>query len=120
MFQRTITVILENLKGLNDKFINLNENSEELESANETYFKQNPTVLNHNEIIENYISQKSPFRESLLSKSVRSCKCRVYFSSSQSKTIPPVLHLFHVKELITTLNYYSHNLMNVSKERPNY
>lgn len=36
------------------------------------------------------------------------------------KAIPPVLHLFHVKELITTLTYYSHNLMNVSKERPDY
>ena len=34
-----LAVILGNLKALNDKFINLNENAEGIESVNEIYYR---------------------------------------------------------------------------------
>ena len=47
-----LAVILEKLKAGNNKFIRLNKNAEDIESANEIYFEQNFRVLNTNEIIE--------------------------------------------------------------------
>ena len=64
----------------------MNENAEDIESANEIYFRQNFRVLNTNEIIENYISRKRTFTESLSSKSIRSSKSRVNSNSSPSQS----------------------------------
>ena len=46
-----LAVILDKLKKVNNKFISLNENAEDYETANEIYFEQNSRVLNTNEII---------------------------------------------------------------------
>ena len=46
-----LAVILEKLKAVNNKFVSLNENAEDIESANEIYFEQNSRALNTNEII---------------------------------------------------------------------
>ena len=81
-----LAVTLEKLKAVNNKFISLNENAEDIESANEIYFEQSPRVLNTNEIIENYISRKRLFAESLSSKSIHSSKSRVNSNSSQSQS----------------------------------
>ena len=81
-----LAVILETLKAINNKFISLNENLEDIESANKIYFAQNYRVLNTNEIIENYISRKHLFTESLSSKSILSSKSRVNSNSSQSQS----------------------------------
>ena len=80
-----MAVILEKLKAVNNKFTSLNKNAGEIESVNEIYFEQISRVLNTNEMIERYISQRSPFNESLLSKSIPSSKSRVNLNSLQSQ-----------------------------------
>ena len=81
-----LTVIFDRLKAVDNKFISLNENAEDIESTNEIYFEQNSRVLNTNKIIENCISLKRPFAESLSSRSIRSSKSRVNSNSSQSQS----------------------------------
>ena len=81
-----ISVILERLKAVIDKFKSERKCRRDW-ICKWIYFEQNSRVLNTNEIIENYISQKTPFTESLLSKSIGLCKA-----------IPPFFRLIHVKE----------------------
>ena len=113
-----LAVILEKLKAVNNKFIRLNENAEDIESANEIFFEQNFRVLNTNEIIEITFHGNAHLQNLCHLKVSAHLKVESIPIVHSLKVIPRVLHLFHVKE--SKLNYFSSNLMNVSKESPNY
>ena len=93
-----LAVILEKLKAVNNKFISLNENAEDIESANEIFFEQNFRVLNTNEIIEIIFHGNAHLQNLCHLKVSVHLKVESIPIAHSLKVIPRVLHLFHARE----------------------